>query len=135
MKIRDPAALRGLANGKLPPGTPAAALPRLRFDRVAQRVAKRLQESLAGIPPAKASLVVTITAPICMPGRTADELCVLLNNASVRNFDELVCGNRVRARVVPSAVRGSPRVIVFVHNPKPSPTELFRLVEALVTAK
>ena len=130
MRTRDEATLKALCLGKLPPGTPLEGLPRLRFDRVARRVMKSLQQSLVGVPAERAALVVTITAPIRMPGRTAGELGEYLSKPRLRNFDEVVCGNRVRARLVHCDVRGAPRVIVFVHNPDVAPTALFRLVEA-----
>lgn len=130
MKGHNPAALKAFAAGCLPVGTPTKALPRLRFDRVAQRVAKSLQAALIGVTPPKASMVVTVTAPIRLPARTVAELGVLLRSPPVRGFDKIVCGNRVRARIIRSHFRGAPKVIVFVHNPVPSPSGLFRLVEA-----
>jgi hypothetical protein len=36
----------------------------------------------------------------------------------------------VRARLVPRTAKGGPRVLVFVHNPEPAPTMLFKIVEA-----
>jgi hypothetical protein len=134
MKSRDLAALKALSIGQLPPGTPAEGLPHLRFDRVARRVVKSLQEALVGVPSEMAALVVTVTAPIRMPGRTVGELGARLHKSLPRNFDEMVCGNRVRARIVRCGVRGGPRVIVFVHNPDSAPTGLFRLVKASLSS-
>ena len=134
MKSGNPAALRALAAGRLPPGTPAKGLPRLRFDRVAQRVVCSLQEALDGVPSKKTALVVTVTAPIRLPGKTVEELRVRLHRPFRRNFDKEVCGNRVRARIVRRVVTGGPRVIVFVHNPEPGPSELFKLVEGSLSS-
>jgi len=130
MTNRDPAALKALSAGRLPPDTATKGLPRLRFDRVAQRVVRSLQEALVSVPSDKTALVVTVTAPIRLPGRTVGELGASLHRSLIRNFDKMVCGNRVRARLVRRDVEGGPRVIVFIHNPEPAPTGLFKLVEA-----
>ena len=123
-----------LAAGRLPPGTSDKSLPRLRFDRVAQRVVRDLQAMLAGATTEKTTLVVTITAPIRLPARTVAELGLRLRGPLVRGFDKLVCGNRVRARIVRRGFKAAPRVIVFIHNPQP-PRGLFRLVAGLLSAK
>lgn len=129
MKGQNTAALKALAAGRLPAGTTAKGLPRLRFDRVAQRLVKSLQAALVGLTSANTSVVLTVTAPIRLPARTVAELSVRLRSPPIRAFDKIVCGNRVRARIVRSHVRGAPKVIVFVHNPQPPPTGLFKLVE------
>jgi hypothetical protein len=134
MKGRVLAALKALSIGQLPPGTRAEGLPRLRFDRVARRVVKSLQAELAGVPSERAALVVTVTAPIRMPGSAVRELGARLRKPLPSNFDQMVCGNRVRARIVRCGVRGGSRVIVFVHNPEPAPTGLFRIVEASLSS-
>ncbi len=134
VKKRDIEALKALASGQLPPGTPAAGLPRLRFDRVAQRVARSLQQALAGVAPETAALVVTVSAPIRYPGRMVTELCARLDRSRNKVFDETVCGNRVRARTISGGGRGGPRVIVFVHNPVPAPTGLFEVVKEALSA-
>ena len=91
---------------------------------------KSLQAELAGVPSERAALVVTVTAPIRMPGSTVRELGARLHKSLPPNFDQMVCGNRVRARIVRCGVCGGPRMIVFVHNPEAAPTGLFRIVEA-----
>jgi hypothetical protein len=128
------AALEALAVGRLPPGTPVKGLPRLRLDRVAQRVVRSLQEALAGVPTERTAVVVTVTAPIHLPSRTVGVLGARLKRRLRRHFDAMVCGNRVRARLVRRGVKRGPRVIVFVHNPEPAPTALFKLVEASLSA-
>lgn len=133
MTDQKPPALKAFAAGRLPAGTPTKGLPRLRFDRVAQRVMKSLQSALVGAMPSKSALVVTLTAPIRLPARTVAELSVRLDSSRTPDFDKIICGNRVRARVLRSRVRGAPRVFVFVHNPQPSPSGLFKLVEAALS--
>jgi hypothetical protein len=134
MKIGNLAALKGWSVGRLPAGTPTQGLPRLRFDRVAQRVVRSLQEALAAVPPGKTTMVVTITAPIRRPASTVEELGARLHRPLSRDFDKMVCGNRVRARSVRCDIKGGPRVIVFVHNPEPAPTGLFKIVAASLSS-
>jgi hypothetical protein len=124
------AALEALARGRLPSGTWNKALPRLRFDRVAQRLVKGLQAALEEDVPRGCALVVTVTAPIRLPARTLAELAARLGRPFAGVFSRTVCGNRVRARMVRSRARGGPRVIVFVHNPQPSPRALIKFVES-----
>jgi hypothetical protein len=135
MKSSNPAAaLKALAAGRLPDGMPTQGLPRLRFDRVALRMVRDLQYALADVPPARAVLVVTVTAPIRLPGSTVAQLDARLHGPLRRNFDAMVGGNRVRARILRCAVGGAPRVIVFVHNPEPAPPRLFKLVAACLSS-
>ena len=129
MKGRVLAALKALSLDNCRPALARKGSPRLRFDRVARRFVKSLQAELAGVPSERA-LVVTVTAPIRMPGSTVRELGARLHKSLPPNFDQMVCGNRVRARIVRCGVCGGPRMIVFVHNPEAAPTGLFRIVEA-----
>jgi hypothetical protein len=121
------AARRALAAGRLPAGTPAEALPRLRFDRVAQRVVRDLGATLSRAIPRNAALIVTVTAPIRLPAKTVAELGRQLAVPLARNFDKIVCGNRVRAQMVRPRAPGAPKVVVFIHNPDPAPSGLFEL--------
>jgi hypothetical protein len=130
MKGRVLAALKALSLDNCRPALARKGSPRLRFDRVARRFVKSLQAELAGVPSERAALVVTVTAPIRMPGSTVRELGARLHKSLPPNFDQMVCGNRVRARIVRCGVCGGPRMIVFVHNPEAAPTGLFRIVEA-----
>jgi hypothetical protein len=134
MKGQNRAAPKALAAGRLPPGTWTQSLPRLRFDRTAQRVVRSLQAALADVAPARTALVVTVTAPIRLPARTVADLSARLRSPLARDFDKRVCGNRVRARIVRCRLKGGPRVIVFVHNPKLAPSGLFKLAEALLSS-
>jgi hypothetical protein len=128
------AALVALAAGRLPPGTMDKALPRLRFDKVALRLVRNLSAALAQAVPGKRTLVITVTAPIRLPAQTVAEVAAHLERPTPKTFNRIVCGNRVRARVLACRVQGSPRVIVFVHNPEPPPDGLFRLVESCLGA-
>jgi hypothetical protein len=124
------AALKALAAGRYAD----QGLPRLRFDRVALRVVRDLQYVLGHVPPARGALVVTVTAPIRRPGSTVAQLGARLHHPLRRNFDAMVGGNRVRARILRCAVEGVPCVIVFVHNPEPAPTRPFKLLAACLSS-
>jgi hypothetical protein len=51
-----------------------AAKPRLRFDKVATRLIERLQAALGETVPDGMTVLLTITAPIRLPSRTAASL-------------------------------------------------------------
>jgi hypothetical protein len=129
----SPAAFRALAEGRLPAGVPTEGCPRLRFDRVAQRLVRNLQQVLCGIPSAKTALVVTVTAPIRSPASTVQELRARISKPLRRNFSAIIAGNRVRARLLARSAAAAPGVIVFVHNPEPAPTRLFELAAACLS--
>jgi hypothetical protein len=131
------AVFEALAAGRLPAGLSSGPLPRLRFDRVAQRLVRDLAAATAGSVPAGAVLIVTVDAPIRLPGQTVAALGVRLRDHPAGGpigsaFDDTVCGNRVRARMVRRAFEAAPKVIVFVCNPSPSPEALLDLAEGLV---
>jgi len=133
-KSHAEAARKALAAGRAPPSAIVAALPRLRFDRVAQRVVRDLQATLSSATPRNAALIVTVTAPIRLPAKTVAELGRQLASPVDGNFDKIICGNRVRARIVRRCVPGAPKVVVFIHNPDPAPGGLFKLAEDLLSA-
>jgi len=130
----EKAALKALATGRLPPAAIVEALPRLRFDRVAQRVVRDLQATLGGAVSRNAALIVTVTAPIRLPAKTVAELGRRLAGPLARDFDKIICGNRVRARIVRRCVPRAPKVVVFIHNPEPPPDGLLRFAEELLSA-
>src|SRR5262245_15071887 len=53
------------------PGRAAAKAPRLRFDKVVIRLLERLEASLREVVPDGTTVLLTITAPIHLPSRTA----------------------------------------------------------------
>ncbi|MBS0377802.1 MAG: hypothetical protein JSS29_04890 [Proteobacteria bacterium] len=128
----DPAALKALTAGRLPPGSPLAGLPRLRFDRVAQRLVRNVQAALCERLGDADTLVVTVTAPIRQPARTVDTLASKLKAPLSRAFEGIVCGNRVRARLLRRTGKAAPRVIVFVHNPRPAVDGLIEWAQSLL---
>jgi hypothetical protein len=96
--------------------------PRLRFDRVALRLVERLQAALAKLVPDGQAVVLTVTAPIRLPSRTAAAveskvLDGLARRTAWVEISETIHGNRVRVRLVKGLSRRMPKVIGFVHNP------------------
>ena len=131
------AALGALAEGRLPAGTSHGSLPRLRFDRVAQRLVRDLQALLSDALPGDKALILTVTAPIRLPARTVASLAervrlYLAGGEAEPELDETICGNGVRARIVRRGLLEAPKVIVFVHNPDPPPDGLLDAAEALL---
>lgn len=95
--------------------------PGLRFDKVATRLVERLQRNLAKAVPRDATVLVTITAPIRLPAKTADALeetvrALLTRGSTQRDKTAVINGNSVRIRVTKHASKRAPRVLGFVHN-------------------
>jgi len=121
-----------LAVAALKPQSPAKQ--RLRFDRVALELLRRLQTALQDSVPDGKTIVLTVTAPIRQSGKTAaafeekikDELA---RRPATLNVKETIHGNGVRARLVKG---GNPKVIGFVHNPDPKSDVLLDLTQSLL---
>ncbi|MBV8726703.1 MAG: hypothetical protein JO233_02875 [Candidatus Eremiobacteraeota bacterium] len=109
----------------------------LRFDQVALRFTERLQTALEeAVPPAK-TLIVTVTAPIRLPAKTAAALAEKIPNfltqaAKRREFRDTINGNEVRVRLVAGVVRGQSRVMAFVHNPDADSDALLNTTQSLL---
>lgn len=114
---------------------PCTPEPRLRFDKVATGLVKRLQGALSNSVPEDKVVVVTITAPIRQDSRTREALLSnitrLLDTGRAR-WRSLIEGNRVDVRVLDGNVRGPQRFIGFVHNPKPDPEILFDVTKSVL---
>ena len=96
--------------------------PRLRFDRVALRVIRRLQAALSASVPDGTTLILTITAPIRVPSKTAaaleDNIRTYLARQSAQGEAKYtIHGNQIRVRLVKGGSRRTTKVIGFVHNP------------------
>src|SRR5262249_39290828 len=106
-----------------------AGKPRLRFDKVATRVIDGLQASLGDSVPDGMLVLVTITAPIRLPAKTAAALegrvrTLLGRGSGSRSQRATIHGNRVQIRLVRHEARRAPRVIGFVHNSDSDPLVL-----------
>ena len=114
-----------------------AAQPRLRFDKVATRVVGRLQASLDDAVPDGMTVMLTITAPIRVPSKTAasleDTIHTLLGRRSPgRDTKETIYENRVRIRLLRHGSERAPKVIGFVHNADSNPLLLLNMTCDLV---
>jgi hypothetical protein len=111
--------------------------PRLRFDRVALRLVGGLQAALSELVPDGDAVVLTITAPIRLPSKTAaaleSKIRDLLARRSARvEIKDTIYGNQIRVRRVKGVSRRMSKVIGFVHNPDPDPDVLLRLTQSLL---
>ena len=96
--------------------------PGLRFDRVALRFLKTMQMSLREAVPRGATVLLTITAPIRLPSKTAAVLeekiqAVVNRGSTARDRRYTIHGNRVRIRFLRHGRARAPKFMGFVHNP------------------
>ena len=111
--------------------------PRLRFDRVALGFVRRLQAALSASVPDGRTLILTITAPIRVPAKTAAALEDNVRTYLARQSGEGVAkhtihGNQIRVRLVKGGSRQTTKVIGFVHNPDSDPDVLFDITLSLI---
>ena len=115
--------------------TSGVKAPRLRFDRTAVGLVRRLQTALANSVPDGKTVVVTITAPIRQDSKTgvvlADRIRELLATRRVQ-FNATIHGNRIRVRVLKGGAPRTSKLIGFVHNPEPNPAVLFDVTCSLL---
>jgi hypothetical protein len=108
-----------------------AAETRLRFDKVATRLIERLRTARLQSVPTGTTVLVTITAPIRLPSRTAGVLeqkieAVLKRRSLRRVVNETVHGNRVQIHLLRDHSNEAEKLIAFVHNPD---TDAFLLTQ------
>lgn len=112
------------------------AKPRLRFDRVALGFVGGLQAALREFVPHGQTVILTITAPIRLPSKTATALehkiRVCLASRSAQEVKDTIHGNQIRVRLVKGVSRQMSEVIGFVHNPGSDPDVLLRLTQSLL---
>jgi hypothetical protein len=94
---------------------------RLRFDKVATRLMERLQATLSETVPDGMIVLLTITAPIRLPSKTAasleDKIETLIERGLFgRDEKDIIHGNRVQIRVLKNKSKRAPKMIGFVHN-------------------
>ncbi len=114
-----------------------AAKPRLRFDKVATRLVERLQATFGETVPDGITVLLTITAPIRLPSKTAasleDKIPTLLGRGSSgRDVIDTIHGNRVRIRLLRNESERAPRMIAFVHNSDSDPRLFFNVTRELL---
>jgi hypothetical protein len=110
------------------------AKPRLRFDKVATRVIEQLQAAADETVPDGMTLLVTITAPIRLPSKTAAVLEDVIRSRGPRagGYKRTIHSNRVQIDVVSSEQGRAPRMIGFVHNSDADPPVLFTMTRELL---
>lgn len=118
-------------------GPRMVARPQLRFDRVALRLVRRLRDALNEIIPDGKTMLVTITAPIRMPSKTAADLIEKIRTSLARRLvpsatKDTIHGNEIRVRFVKNDARQASKVIGFVHNPEPEPDGLLDVTRSLI---
>jgi hypothetical protein len=107
----------------------------LRFDRVVVRVVGQLKTNLAEVIPEGQAVLLTITAPIKHPAKTAAALERLVRDGQPdREVRDTMFGNDVHIRRVTDVPPATPRVLGFVHNPDSDAGLLLDLAEARVLA-
>lgn len=114
-----------------------AAKPGLRFDKVAGRLIERLQAALAETVPDGMTVLLTITAPIRLPSKTAasleDKIQALLARGSLGPDEkDTIHGNRVRIRLLRNESERAPKMIGFVHNSDSDPLLLLDMTRELL---
>jgi hypothetical protein len=118
-------------------GQDNASKPRLRFDKAATRVIERLQATLGATVPDGMTVLLTITAPILVPSKTAasleDKIQTLLARRSPgRDGKDTIHGNRVRIRFLRHESERAPKMIGFVHNSDSDPLVLLNMTRELL---
>jgi hypothetical protein len=113
------------------------AKPRLRFDRVALEFVRRLHDALYEAVPDGKTMILTITAPIRMPSKTAAVLEDKIRTCLVRGpvpaaAKDTIHGNEIKVRLVKNALRRASKVIGFVHNPESDPDVLLDMTRSLI---
>src|ERR1700728_1209197 len=119
-----------------------AAKPRLRVDKVATGLIERLQATLGQSVPDGLTVLLTITAPIRLPSKTAasleDKIQTLLGTGPpARDAKDTIHGNRIQIRLFRDESGRAPKMIGFVHNSDSDPLlylnmtgELLELISA-----
>ncbi|MDQ2859314.1 MAG: hypothetical protein M3T55_01005 [Pseudomonadota bacterium] len=115
----------------------ALTKPRLRLDRVAVGLVGRLQAALSASVPDGEAVILTVTAPIRLPSKTAGELQGkigdwLARRSAPAEIKETIGGNRIRVCFVKGVSRRMPKVIGLVHNPDSDPDVLLGLTQSLL---
>ncbi len=122
------------------PGQAHEAKPHLRFDRVATRLMERLEATFSDTVPAGTTVLLTVTAPIRLPAKTAasleEKIRTLVGRRSNGRYEkDTIHGNRVQIRVLRHKSERAPKLIGFVHNPDSDPLLLLNMAAELLTLR
>ena len=113
------------------------ATPRLRFDRVVVGLVRRLQAALQPAVPEGQAVIVTVTAPIRLPAKTASALedkirTLLARRTAWREIKHTIHGNRVRIRLVRHVAPAAAKVVGLVHNPETEAALVLDIAQSLL---
>jgi hypothetical protein len=111
--------------------------PRLRFDKVATGLVERLQATLGETVPDGMTVLLTITAPIRLPSKTAASLelkiqTLLGRRSPGRDEKDTIHGNRVQIRLLRDESERAPKLLGFVHNSDSDPLLLLNMTRELL---
>jgi hypothetical protein len=111
--------------------------PRLRFDRVALGLIERLRTALYGSVPDGRTVIVTITAPIRLPAKTALALEAKIRKsvatrAAPARLTDTIHGNEIQVHLLKGGTPRTARLIGFVHNPDSDPSILIDVARSLL---
>jgi hypothetical protein len=100
-------------------GTPATRTPRLRHDKVAERVVAAVRSALDGDVPEGLCAVYAIAAPIREPRQTIRALVEMIrtrlrSGLERRGHADIICGNQIRLRIVAAGLPETARVLGFI---------------------
>jgi hypothetical protein len=104
----------------------------LRFDRVVVRLLADLRASLSKDIPDGTTVLLTMTAPIKVPGKTAEDLARRIRHwlraeGAPREKRMTIFGNKVSVRLVKVALRQKERLVGLVHNPERDARRLLKM--------
>ncbi len=103
----------------------------LRFDKVALRLLRSLQNEIAKEELKTKTIVLTITAPIKLPARTEYELVkqikAIVASGKKNNSSRSILGNRTQIRVITQSLESGIHFIGLVHNQNVSSTTLVNM--------
>ena len=103
----------------------------LRFDKVALRLVRGLKVALASVIPEGQPVVVAISAPIKLPGKTETALNNMARSGSRDpQRHEIVHGNKLQIRRLRDVPKSMPKVLGFVHSVELDADVILALVEA-----
>jgi hypothetical protein len=104
----------------------------LRFDRVVVRILGDIRQSIEQHVPKNLIVIMTITAPIKHPTKTADDVAKEIKDylkSDIQKQDSIltVFENNIQLRVAQSSPKQSEKFIGLVHNPDIDATMLLDL--------
>ena len=111
---------------------------RLRFDRVALRLVDHLRTAVSGSVPDGETVLVTITAPIRLPARTATAVEAKIRRsvatrAAPARHTGTIHGNEIQLHLLKGGTDRTAKLIGFVHNPDSAPNILIDVARSLLT--